>query len=191
MFSSTETNVEDLKEQHHARLKEYVESLGGVLEDGWVITVKFRKGGKSAGGHDAYFISPQGQRYRSRTEVSTALGLTNKPVAPKNSVKVKSEDKAAARTAAVHNSLDDNPSKKAKYVDHVTEPKPVAAFQKHTYITPRRKNVQTEDKCVQVTRAEIRKAYAELGSTAPIEGSDIPGTSKSPAIPDCVSEPIV
>lgn len=145
-------DIKELEDQHYLRLKEYVEQLGGTLADGWTVTIKVRQGGKSAGSSDAYFISPEGVRYRSRTEVASALGLTKSS----GNVGKRPRPEDVGQT-----------HKKPKRMDHTSAPTtPSSPTQKHTYLQARRKNVQTEDKCIQVTRAEIRASYDALRASS-------------------------
>jgi len=65
----------EMKESLLERLQEYVDGMGGVLEEGWQCTVKKRTGRTTAGTWYANYLSPEGKRFRSRQEVGRHLEL--------------------------------------------------------------------------------------------------------------------
>jgi methyl-CpG-binding domain protein 4 len=77
--SPSREHTPPVEAQHAAltALQAYVRSLGGGrLPRGWRVDVRTRGSGASAGHTDAYFVSPDGTRFRSRREVARALGLS-------------------------------------------------------------------------------------------------------------------
>jgi hypothetical protein len=77
--SPSHAHTPPVEAQHAAltALQAYVRSLGGGrLPPGWRVDVRTRGSGASAGHTDAYFVSPDGTRFRSRREVARALGLS-------------------------------------------------------------------------------------------------------------------
>jgi len=58
-------------------LRQYISALGGrvvSIGDGWRVERRTRASGASAGHVDAYYVSPDGLRFRSKAEVARLLG---------------------------------------------------------------------------------------------------------------------
>lgn len=62
-------------EDQLSKLSDYIKTLGGDLGAGWKVERKVRGAGNTAGHCDIYYFSPEGKRYRSRTEIAKVLGL--------------------------------------------------------------------------------------------------------------------
>ena len=57
------------------KLRDYVESLGGHLRDGWGVMMIRREAWKSAGAYDRYYMTPSGRRYDSKVSPCSAMRL--------------------------------------------------------------------------------------------------------------------
>ena len=73
---TSDTEKEFIKRELDSLVK-YIKALGGGSIEDWTATVKFRKGGKSAGKGDITFISPNERSFRSKLEVARFLGVSN------------------------------------------------------------------------------------------------------------------
>lgn len=93
--------------KEHAPPKQHIQHIQSLL----VIQVKLRKNGGTAGTWDAYYIAPEGKRFRSRKEVAVFLGLipgsdqkrrsSNTGDAPENPWTIADRSAQPTRNAAV------------------------------------------------------------------------------------------
>lgn len=65
----------ELKNSHRDHVNKFMETL----PKGWTVQWTERKSGVTAGREDAYFISPEGKKYRSQVEVKRFLGMDAPP----------------------------------------------------------------------------------------------------------------
>ena len=70
------SSMHELEEDCLVKLREYIESLGGMFREGdWACRAQLRDIGSRAGSVDTWFTAPDGEVYRSKVAVARGLGL--------------------------------------------------------------------------------------------------------------------